>query len=123
METFFLDSGMSWTMSKVLPYLITILAGIFFWIIARRVFRKKNKYVRWAVLLVVFILPFCVYFLISPIYEGDFTNKPIEVERTESNSELVGKKLVVITIPGCPYCLQAIDRLLIMKKRVPDLEI
>ena len=114
---------MSWTMSKVLPYLITIILGLILWIIFRKLFKGLNKYIRWVILLVVFVLPFCIYFLIVPIYEGDFTNNSVEIERTELNAELNGKKLVVISIPGCPYCLEAIDRLLIMKKRVPDLEI
>jgi len=123
MESYFLESGMSWTMSKVLPYLVTIGLGLILWIISRKLLKRINKYLRWATLLVVFVLPFCVYFMISPIYQGDFSNNSVEVPRTESNSELKGKKLVVISIPGCPYCLEAIDRLVIMKKRVPELEI
>ena len=68
-------------------------------------------------------MPFGIYFSISPIYEGDFSNNAIEVMRSYANAELTGKKLVVITIPGCPFCLQAIDQLLVMKKRVPNIEI
>ena len=123
MESYFLESGMSWTMSKVLPYLVMILAGILLWIIAKKVVRRMNKYMRWGLLLIVFVAPFFVYFLISPIYQGDFSNNSIEVEQSEKNAELNGKKLVVITIPGCPFCLEAIDQLLIMKNRVPNLEL
>ncbi|MEJ6615343.1 MAG: hypothetical protein QNL61_00365 [Crocinitomicaceae bacterium] len=123
METYFLDSGLSWTMSKVLPYLIMILVGIVLWIIAKKILKSINKYLRWMLLLVIFVLPFLIYFMISPIYEGDFTNDSIEVEQSAENAELNGKKLVVITIPGCPFCLEAIDQLLVMKKRVPSIEI
>jgi len=123
MELYFLESGMSWTMSKILPYLITVVLGLILWIIFKKVLRRINKYIRWVALLVIFALPFSIYFLISPIYEGDFTNNSSEVERTDSNAELNGEKLVVIAIPGCPYCLEAIDKLLIMKKRVPEMSI
>lgn len=123
METYFLDSGMSWTMSKVLPYLIMVLVGIVLWIIAKRLLKSINKFLRWGLLLLAFIIPFGIYFSISPIYEGDFSNNSIEVSRSDTNAELNGKKLVVITIPGCPFCLEAIDQLLIMKGRVPKIEI
>lgn len=123
MESYFLESGMSWTMSKILPYLITIVLGLILWIIFKKVLRRINKYIRWVALLAIFVSPFCLYFLISPIYEGDFTNNSIEVKRTVANSELNGEKLVVIAIPGCPYCLEAIDKLLVMKKRVPEMSI
>ncbi|MDP4797872.1 MAG: hypothetical protein NWR50_03325 [Crocinitomicaceae bacterium] len=123
MESYFLNAGLSWTMSKVLPYFIMILVGILLWIIAKKLLKSLNKFLRWALLLVIFLMPFGIYFSISPIYEGDFSNNAIEVMRSDANAELTGKKLVVITIPGCPFCLQAIDQLLVMKKRVPNIEI
>ena len=123
MESYFLNAGLSWTMSKVLPYFIMILVGIVLWIIAKKLLKSLNKFLRWALLLVIFLMPFGIYFSISPIYEGDFSNNAIEVMRSDANAELTGKKLVVITIPGCPFCLQAIDQLLVMKKRVPNIEI
>lgn len=123
MESYFLDAGMSWTMSKVLPYLAMIVLGIILWFIFKKLLKRINKFLRWTLLLIVFLLPFGVYFAISPIYEGDFSNNSVEVERTDLNAELYGKKLSVITIPGCPFCLEAMDKLLIMKDRVPELEI
>lgn len=123
MESYFLDAGMSWTMSKVLPYLIMIFLGIVLWFIFKKLLKRINKFLRWTLLLIVFLLPFGGYFAISPIYQGDFSNNSLEVEKTELNAELNGKKLAVITIPGCPYCLEAMDRLLKMKERVPELEV
>lgn len=123
METYFLESGMSWTMSKVLPYLVTVLIGFILWVIFKKLLKRINKYIRWATLLVIFVLPFAIYFKISPIYQGDFTNNSTEIEQTDANAELSGKKLVVISIPECKYCMEALDRLLIMKTRVPELEI
>jgi len=100
-----------------------VLVGIVLWVIAKKVLKSINKFLRWGLLLLAFIIPFGIYFSISPIYEGDFSNNSIEVSRSDANAELNGKKLVVITIPGCPFCLEAIDQLLIMKGRVPKIEI
>ena len=123
MESYFLNTGLSWTMSKVLPYVIMIFLGIILWFIFKKLLKRINKFLRWTLLVVVFVLPFGTYFALSPIYEGDFSNNSIEVEKTELNSELTGKKLAVIAIPGCPYCLEAMGRLLKMKERVPDLKV
>ena len=123
MEAFFLDSGMSWTMSKVIPYLITILLGIVLVFILKRPLKSINKYVKWLLLLVIFALPFGVYFVMNPIYQGDFSNNSVEAERAVANKELTGEKLVVITIPGCKYCYEAIDDLIVMKSRVEGMQI
>lgn len=123
MESYLLESGLSWTMSKILPYLAMILLGIVLWIIAKKLLKSVNKYLRLILLLVVFIAPFLLYFVQSPIYQGDFTNNGTLVDQTDATAELTGKKLVVITIPGCPFCYEAIDQLRVMKDRVPALEV
>lgn len=123
METYFLESGFSWTMSKVLPYAIMVVLGLILVLIVKRYMKSINKYLRWVMLLIIFALPFGIYFIIHPIYQGDFSNNAVEVEKTTDYSELVGEKLVVITIPGCKYCYEAIEDLLVMKSRVESLEI
>jgi thiol-disulfide isomerase/thioredoxin len=58
----------------------------------------------------------------SPIYEGDFSNQSKHVRLT---GELLTEKptLVVITIPNCPFCLGSIQRMKILKKRNPAIQI
>lgn len=121
-EQFFLDMGFSWTMSKLLPYVITVLLGLILIYVFRKAF-KKNKLVKWVMRLVLLVLPFGAYFAYCPIYQGDFSNNSISVERSASNAELNGKKLYVLSIPGCPFCYQAIDKLKALKDRVPSVEI
>ncbi len=123
MEAYFLESGFSWTMSKVVPYVIMVVLGLIIALLVKRYMKSINKYLRWALLLVVFALPFGIYFVVHPIYQGDFSNNAVEVEKSTDYSELVGEKLVVITIPGCKYCYEAIDDLLIMKSRAENIEI
>ncbi|MBL1280587.1 MAG: hypothetical protein COA33_009955 [Fluviicola sp.] len=122
-ESFLLNSGLSWTSSKVIPYLLMILIGIILVVLLKRILKLKNKPVKIIIQLLFFILPFIIYFISTPIYEGDFSNNSIEINRSDENKELQGKKLVVLSIPGCQYCFAAIGRMKKLKERVPSLEI
>jgi thioredoxin-related protein len=122
-ENLFLDIGLSWTMSKIIPYILSLLIGILFVYLFRKTYRKAKKPLRWLLSIAIVVISFTTYFLYAPIYEGDFSNNSTEVEKTEELAELTGKKLIVISIPGCPYCYDAIDKMLILKNRVPTAEI
>lgn len=117
-EHYFLDSGFSWTISKALPYILAILLGFIFLYLFRKRF-KKNALLKWSLRLVFLTLPFGIYFYYSPIYQGDFSNAGVEIERDSTYAELTGEKLVVIAIPGCPFCMEAMDRMELLKERVP----
>ncbi len=77
---------------------------------------KKVSYVIW-------IVPLAIYFAFHPIYEGDFSNKyrKIVVHNKLLNSN--SNQLVVITIPGCPFCKQSIQTIKKIKKRCPKLKV
>lgn len=122
-ENSFLESGFSFTAAKLLPYIITILIGLILAFLLRKKLNFRNRLVRIIVKLVVIVLPFGIYFVLNPIYQGDFSNNSEVVKRSDENQEIVGDKLVVLTIPGCPYCRQAMDRMLMLKERNPSLEI
>lgn len=121
-EQFLLDSGFSWTISKLLPYVLAVLLGFVLLYVFRKRF-KKSVWIKWLLRLVFLVLPFGLYFIYSPIYEGDFSNNSVEVERSPSNAELEGKKLYVLSIPGCPFCYQAIDKIAVLKQREPNIEV
>ena len=121
LETFLLDDlGFSWTWSKLFPYLFFPFLGFVIWLLFRK--RVGNRGVRYALLVLSITLPFGIYFAVSPIYEGDFSNDSVQVEllpELQSN----GPKLTVIAIPGCPFCMESIQRMKDFKKRNPELEI
>lgn len=121
-ELFFLNSGFSWTLSKALPYILAVLLGIILVYIFRKRFRK-NVLLKWALRLVFVILPFTLYFMYSPIYQGDFSNGGEELARDSTMLELTGHKLVVISLPDCPFCHEAVDRMLLLHDRIPEAEI
>ncbi len=122
-ESLFLNANFSWTWSKIIPYLLTFLLGLF------AVFLLKKRLSNFGVVLRLFfkIFTFCFFFLLYfsfyPIYEGDFTNSSTQIERTQENNELSGKKIVVLSIPGCPFCYESIGRMKGLIKRNPFLKV
>lgn len=120
MESFFFNMGFSYTMSKATPYLLFILLGL---IIAFIIWKKStNKWIKLAAIL-VFAAPFSIYFALHPIYQGDFTNEARILQHTDETSELSGKKLVVVAMPGCRYCEHSIYVLKAFKKDHPSVQI
>lgn len=63
-------------------------------------------------------IPVLIYFLMNPIYEGDFSNNFRIEQKSEAYKELKGGHLAIITIPGCKFCYGALDNLKIIKDRV-----
>lgn len=122
-ENSFLESGFSFTMAKLLPYIITILIGLILVFLLRNKLRIKNKFLRITTKLVVFTVPFGIYFATNPIYEGDFSNNCVLIERTVDYTELEDSKLYVLSIPGCPFCKMAMSKMIQLEERTPGLEI
>lgn len=119
-ETFLLDIGFSWTWAKLFPYLLFPLLGLVVWLLFRR--RMKRRWVRLVFLVLLIGLPFALYFILNPIYEGDFSNQAEEVA-VLPELKADGPRLVVITIPGCPFCMESIGRMKAFKARNPNVRI
>ena len=122
-ESFLLDTGLSWTMSKLLPYLIAIALGISLVFLLKKKLANMNRPIRIVIKGLALLIPFFAYFGYAPIFQGDFSNNSTEFVITESEKELTGKKLVVLTIPGCPYCFQALGKMKKLKSRNEKIEI
>ncbi len=114
MEEFLLNLGLSWTLSKLLPYILFLLIGVAF----SFYLKKLHKAIRIA----LFPLPFLIYFAFSPIYQGDFSNSPNHFD-VENLTFLKQDELSVIAIPGCPYCYALIDDLKLIRKRTESKKI
>lgn len=120
MESFFLNLGFSYTWSKLLPYILMTIVGILIGIFLLR----RSKSLLTKVLSVITIgIPFGIYFAINPIYQGDFSNESRIVAHTAQTSELNGNKLVVISLPGCIFCKESVERLKEVKKYDKNIEI
>lgn len=119
-ENVLLDLGLSWTISKLLPYLIAIVLGIVLVYVFRIKIKSCTPIVKWSLRIGLIVLPFVAYFIYAPIYEGDFSNGAEKRAMDTKYAELTGEKLVIIALPNCPFCLEAMERLKKLKKRVPS---
>lgn len=117
-----LENGYSWTISKLLPYLVLVFGGILLAITFSRGFHFRPRIVKILAVLILIAAPFGIGFALHPIYEGDFSSDGTEVTASKVK---VNKKydLLVVTIPNCPFCLESISRLKLIKKRNPDAQI
>lgn len=123
MESFFLNLGLSFTLSKIVPYLLFVILGL----ISTLLFLKKMKESRMGkafkslIGLILFVLPFLIYFAIHPIYEGDFSNNSYPVESKIDFPK--NKQLTIIALANCPYCIQSIETSKVLKMKTPSIKI
>ena len=82
MEDFLLNLGFSWTLSKVLSYILFLIVGIILFLMFRKRVRSR---VGKMLLSLIIVVPFAIYFAINPIYEGDFSND-VKVMKSDSSS-------------------------------------
>jgi hypothetical protein len=96
--------GLSWTMSKLLPYILFLITGIFFAVIFYKKF-KLLKPLKIIISLALFVLPFLLYFVYSPIYQGDFSNSGYTV--SSENRFPDKKQFTVYVLPNCKFCVSS----------------
>lgn len=117
MEDFLLNLSLSWTSAKLIPYLIFLITGIVCFLLIRK--RMKSKALKWVSSFILF-LPIGIYFFLNPIYEGDFAN---DYTTQTATVNLQKGQLTVITIPGCPFCMEAMDLVNEMSARTNNAQI
>lgn len=114
MENYFLDNGLSWTLSKMLPYLLMIIIGVILFVFLRLSNKTWIKYSSFTLL----FIPFGIYFMISPIYEGDFSNNFVDQKYNPDFTVLERGQMTIISIPNCPFCYQSISLMKRIEARV-----
>ena len=122
MENFFIELGLSWVISKILPYLFMLIIGIGFQLMLRRFIVRRSINRLLFVWLITFV-PIVIYFAFVPIYQGDFSNTFVNLKKSASTEELSNVDMLVVTIPNCPFCKESINVLKKIKKRKPKLRI
>jgi hypothetical protein len=96
--------GLTWTMSKLLPYILFLLIGISFSIIFYRKF-KLLKPLKITISLAILVFPFLLYFVYSPIYQGDFSN--VGYTMSSENRFPDKKQFTVYVLPNCKFCVSS----------------
>jgi hypothetical protein len=123
MESFLLNLGLSFTLSKLIPYLFSLVFGL----ILTFLFLKKSKkngiglVPKLLISSVLVVAPFLIYFAIHPIYQGDFSNNSYSVASTIDFPKK--KQLTIIALANCPYCIQSIEASKLLKKKNPAISI
>lgn len=106
-ETFSLGIGLSWTFSKIAPYLLEFIVVVLLSTLLSKLI--SGSLVRQKFILVASILLFSgASFALNPIYEGDFANT---FEEIITSSEEINEGLTMVALPGCPYCYERIATL------------
>lgn len=115
MESFFLDLGLSWTLSKVLPFVIFIIVGFALFFVV-----QKSTQVKWIRVLsfALVLLPVLIYFIFNPIYSGDFANGYRLEKLSKASIDITPGRFTILTIPYCSFCEARLDDLEIIKSRV-----
>ena len=96
--------GLSFTVSKFLPYFLTVFLGFFF---SKLLYRhiSASKIIRILFITLITVLPFGIYFAIHPIFEGDISNEGINIKNNLDVPK--NKDLLIIALADCPYCIQS----------------
>jgi|TARA_R110000737_G_scaffold345097_1_gene373181 glutaredoxin len=123
MENLFLNWGWSHTMSKLTPYLLLVILGILLMRFILKSSRIKNKIAKISVAVLLLLAPFGVYFAVNPIYQGDFSQNGKDLKIRNAKTTSIDNGLLVLTIPGCPYCFESVQSLKYLKSRNPELKI
>lgn len=118
-ETIFLDLGFSWTLAKLIPYVLMALLGfILVYTLHQRV---KQRLKKWLSMSILCLLPFGTYFAFFPIYQGDFVNTHFQPTCLEKFPSKI--TLNVVVLPSCPYCHETIPFMNKLIERHPNLHI
>ena len=106
LESFLLQIGFSWTAAKFTPYVLTLVLG---YLVFRLISKFQIKtWLKLSLMALGFCLPFLTYFAFYPIYEADLKAKTFKPLQTGMELPKV-KTLVIVILPGCPYCIETIE--------------
>lgn len=111
-ETTAQNVGLSFTLSKMMPYVFQAVFLIITLIEAyRNVLERFSHGLRRVIGLLILGLGGGIAFAIHPIYQGDFQHeyKPVYFNGSSSNGLKEG--LTMIVLPGCPYCYERVNDL------------
>ena len=114
METLLNNLGLSFTLSKFIPDLLSILIGI----VCAKLLSKHisaSKIIRILFITLITILPFGIYFAINPIFQGDISNEGINIKNNLDIPK--NKDLLIIALADCPFCIQSQNTIKIIHQK------
>lgn len=116
-EHLFQNMGASYTFAKIAGYAVPVLIGLIAWLILKRFLMLRVLRIIAFIVLVPGV--FGLVFMLNPIYEGDFSNNA-RIVASQGELKTDAPKLFVITIPGCPFCMESISRMKALREAHPE---
>ncbi len=121
MEHLLTTMGLSFTASKIIPFVLFLLLGIILFIFSRK--KIKKAVIKNIVSILLLIAPVATYFAFNPIFQGDLNNTSSTVPLLKEYNEINENTLYVISLPGCPWCKLSIKDLEKIKAHNPALDV
>lgn len=118
-----LEINFSWTISYLMPFVLVIFLSVILAIALLRDPQDKNAVRKMFFTFLIIGIPFAIAFYLSPIYEGDLSKEGKKVTSTTKINEFKNYDFIVLTIPGCPFCLESVSKVNLIHKRNPKLKI
>lgn len=121
-STYLVDSGWSWTLSKWWIYILLWILPIYYIMDMRRTQKKGERFALPVLFFLLSTTAAVFHFISYPIYDGDIAGAGVEMQQ-EVTIDDFENGLLMISIPGCPYCFEATSILKKLKERTPALNI
>lgn len=120
LEELLLNTGFSWQLSKLLPFVIILLLGLSLGFLLFK--RLKSRLMKPLLALFIGIALSGAYFAFYPIYVSDLNNE-FRLENYVPNNQYNQAFIEVIVLPDCPHCLNSTDLIRKLISRNKDLRI
>lgn len=110
--TFGVLSGLSFTISMIIPYIIEFffVASITFQLYSR-LLAEKPMLMRRLIGLAALLGGCGIAFAFNPIYDGDFNHEYREITLKGNNESTFKPGLTLVAMPGCPYCYDRLEEM------------
>lgn len=120
--SFGLNIRLSFTFSKILPYMFEFFAVcLIIYNVYRQYLVGTSLTIRRMVSMLVLFGGSGIAFAINPIYEGDFSHQYREISLAGENANTFQHGLTMIALPGCPFCFEKLEEMKRVKAIYPTL--
>lgn len=119
---FGLNVRLSFTFSKILPYMLEFFAVcLIIFNVYRQYLANASLTMRRLVSIVILFGGSGIAFAVNPIYEGDFSHQYREITLAGENADTFQHGLTMIALPGCPFCFEKLEEMKMVNEIYPEL--
>ncbi len=120
--SFGLSVRLSFTFSKILPYMLEFFAvTLIIFNVYRQYLMGTSLTIRRLVSILILFGGSGIAFAVNPIYEGDFSHQYREIALAGENAGTFKHGLTMIALPGCPFCYEKLEEMKRVSTIYPEL--